>query len=110
MSHIPVNHPLRPLYRALAAFVGLFVLLFGVVGYFATKGTPLFSQSNLHWVLGLRTNLGFALTSVAAGAVLLLSTLVGRNLDRFVYTVGGLAFMVVGMLSLGLLRTGQTFS
>src|SRR5262249_34510771 len=70
-----------------------------------TQGTPLFAQTNLPWVLGVRTNLAFALLSIASGAILLLAVLIGRNVDYLVNIVGGLAFMVVGMLMLGLLQT-----
>jgi hypothetical protein len=108
-THIPVNHPLRPLYRVLAALVGIYTLIFGIVGFTQTQGKPLFAQSNLPWVLGLRTNLAFALLSVGGGAVLLLAVIIGRNLDYFVNIVGGLIFMVVGMLMLGLLQTDANF-
>jgi len=108
-THIPVNHPLRPLYRVLAALVGVYTLVFGIVGYAQTQGRPLFAQTDLPWVLGLRTNLAFALLSVVSGAVLLLAAVIGRNLDYFVNIVGGLVFMVVGMLMLGLLQTNANF-
>ncbi|HKT04485.1 MAG TPA: DUF4383 domain-containing protein [Rugosimonospora sp.] len=105
MSHIPVNHPLRPLYRVLAAVAGLYVLVFGIVAAARTSGTPAFSQDHLQWVLGLRTNLGFAWLSVAAGAVLLLAAAIGRNVDRVVNLAGSLVFIAAGMAMLGLMRT-----
>jgi hypothetical protein len=104
MSHIPINHPLRPLYRALAAIVGGFVLVFGVVGFIATAGEPFLSRSEAA-ALGLRTNLAFSIASVVAGAVILLALLVGRNVDYFVNVWGGLAFLTVGMAALTLLHT-----
>jgi hypothetical protein len=104
-SHLPVNHPLRPLYRAAAGLVGLYVLLFGIIGFTRTRGTALFAQDGLPWVLGLRTNLAFALLSILAGAVLVVCTVVGRNLDFLANVVGGIVFMTVGMLMLSLLRT-----
>ena len=81
MSHYPVNHPLRPLYRVLAAIAGLYVLVFGVVGVVRAGGAPVFDRSDMV-VLGLRTNLAFALMSIGAGAVILLAWFVGRNVDR----------------------------
>ena len=36
MAHFSVNHPARPLYRAFAALVGLYILVFGVIGTVAT--------------------------------------------------------------------------
>jgi hypothetical protein len=109
ISHLPINHPLRPLYRVLAALAGGYVLVFGIVGFTRTRGTALFAQAHLPWVLGLRTNLAFALLSVLSGAVLLVCAVIGRNLDFLVNLLGGLVFMVVGMLMLGLLRTDVNF-
>src|SRR2546421_3495279 len=109
LSHLPVNHPLRPLYRVLAGLVGGYILVFGAIGLTRTKGTAAFAQSHLPWVLGLRTNLAFAALSIASGAVLVLCAVIGRNLDHRVNLLGGLLFMVVGMLMLGLLRTDANF-
>ncbi len=109
MSHIPVNHPLRPLYRASCALIGVYVLVFGLIGVAQTSGTPLFDQATVHRVLGLRTNLAFAVLSVVAGVGILIACVVGRNVDRWAFLIGGIAFMTVGMLMLGLLRTSANF-
>ena len=108
-SHLPVNHPLRPLYRVLVALIGAGIVVFGIVGYTRTRGTALFAQEHLPWVLGLRTNLAFALLSVLSGAVLVVCAVIGRNLDFRINLLGGLLFMVIGMLMLGLLRTDVNF-
>ena len=107
--HLPINHPLRGLYRSLGALAGLYVLVFGIVGFTQTRGTALFAQAHLPWVLGLRTNLAFALLSILGGLILLFGVLVGRNLSFLVSLGGGVVFMVVGMLMLGLLRTDANF-
>ena len=109
VTHLPVNHPLRPLYRALAGLVGVYSLVFGIAGFTRTRGTPLFAHTDLPWVLGLRTNLAFALLSIFSGAVLAVCAVIGRNLDFLVNTLGGLVFMAVGMLMLGLLQTDANF-
>jgi Domain of unknown function (DUF4383) len=109
LTHLPVNHPLRNLYRTLAALVGVAILGFGIVGFTRTRGTALFAQEHLPWVLGLRTNLAFALLSIVSGAVLLVCAVVGRNLDHVVNFLGGIVFMAIGMLMLGLLRTDANF-
>jgi len=109
MSHIPVNHPLRTFYRFLAAVSGLYILVFGVVAFGKTSGNDLFDRQDLASALGLRGNLGFALMSIAAGAVILVCTLIGRNIDRAINMVGGIAFMAVGILMLCLLRTDANF-
>src|SRR3989440_1780462 len=109
ISHVPVIHPLRPLYRVVAGLVGAYSLVFGIAGFTRTRGTPLFAHTDLPWVLGLRTNLAFALLSIVSGAVLVVCAVIGRNLDFLVNTFGGLLFMAVGMLMLGLLQTDANF-
>jgi hypothetical protein len=104
MSHFPVNHPLRPFYRVLAAFAGLYVLAFGVVGIAQGSGSPFFGRGELT-ALRLRTNLAFAVASVVAGAVIVLAILVGRNIDYAVNVWGGVVFMVAGTAGLALLET-----
>ncbi len=110
-SHIPINHPLRPFYRFLAILAGLYVLIFGIVAFSRTRNFSAFSQdANQHaWALGLRANLGFAIISIIAGAVVLVSAVIGRNFDRWVNIVGGLGFMVAGLGSLLLLQTNANF-
>lgn len=102
MSHIPVNHPLRPLYRALAAITGLYVLVFGIVGLIATRGTELFAQGDTT-ALGLRTNLAFSALSVVAGAIVLLAVVIGRNIDRVVYLVASVIFLTAGTVMMMLI-------
>jgi hypothetical protein len=109
IHHLPVNHPLRPVYRVLAALVGAYSLVFGIVGFTKTQGTSLFAHTDLPWVLGLRTNLAFALLSIVSGAVLIVCAVIGGNLDFFVNLLGGLVFMVVGVLMLGLMQTDANF-
>ncbi|MEV4417001.1 DUF4383 domain-containing protein [Catellatospora sp. NPDC049609] len=103
-SHMPVNHSLRPLYRGLALLAGLFVLAFGVLGYLESQGQPLFHQGDVR-ALGLKTNPAFAYASLGAGVAVLLATLVGRNLDRFVNMWVGVGFLIVGTAMMALMRT-----
>jgi hypothetical protein len=107
-SHIPVNHRLRPLYRALAAASGLYVLIFGIVGVIRTGGDPLFFRGD-DQVFGLRSNLAFAIISIVAGAVILAGAVIGRNLDHYINLVGGIVFLVAGMLMMALLQTSANF-
>jgi hypothetical protein len=109
MAHIPINHPLRPLYRVLTALAGLYILIFGIIGATKAGSAPLFAQHDLHWVLGLRTNLAFAILSIAAGVVMLVSVFIGRNIDHYLDLGAGLVFMVVGILMLALLQTDANF-
>ena len=104
MSHIPVNHPLRPLYRVLALLAGAYVLVFGIVGFFTTTSDGMFARGDVS-VLGLQTNLAFSVISVAAGMVIILAVLVGRNVDYVVNLWGGVAFLAVGLTMLTVLQT-----
>lgn len=109
MAHIPVNHPLRRLYKTLTAFAGLFILIFGIIGLIKTHGAPLFSQDNLPRVFGLRTNLAFAILSVAGGIVMLAAVVVGRNIDHYMEIAAGGVFILVGLVELTLLQTNANF-
>lgn len=104
MAHIPVNHPLRPVYRFIAALTGLYVLIFGIAGLVESSGTGLFERGNTV-ALGLRTNMAFSILSVVAGAVILAGVVIGRNMDQFINYWGGLLFLVVPSAMLLLLRT-----
>jgi hypothetical protein len=108
-THIPVNHPLRRLYKTLTAFAGLFILVFGIVGLTKTHGMSLFAQDHLPWVFGLRTNLAFAILSIAGGIVMLAAVVVGHNLDHYMEMLAGGVFIFVGLLELVLLRTSANF-
>jgi hypothetical protein len=105
MAHFPVNHHLRPLYRALAGLAGIYMLLFGIVGLSQTSGLPLFTQDDARWALGLRTNGAFAILSIVAGAVVVLANIIGRNLAHHINQLAAVVFVVVGMVSLLLLQT-----
>lgn len=104
MSHIPVNHHLRPLYRVIAALSAVWLLVFGAVGLNQTHGAEWFARGQ--WsAFGVPTNRAFAVASLGVGAVVLLATLVGRNVDRLVNLWGGTAFLVAGTLMMALVET-----
>lgn len=105
MSHLPVNHHLRPLYRTVAGLTGVWLITFGAVGWSQTQGTEWFAQGD--WsALGLPTNRAFATASLVAGAVVLVAALVGGNLDRFVNLWGGVGFVVAGTVMMTVAHTG----
>jgi hypothetical protein len=105
MAHIPINHPLRPLYRALSGLVGLYVLLFGVIGLSRTGDLDFFARHGA-WVLGLRSNPAFSVMSILAGVALLGAAVLGRNLFAYVNLTAGVGFIVVGTAMLLVLQTG----
>ncbi len=104
MSHFPINHHLRPLYRTLATVVALYVIVFGAIGAVRTAGDSLFSRGDVT-ALGLRTNLAFSVASIVVGAAILLALVAGRNVDTAVTRWGGVVFMAVGMAMMAVLHT-----
>jgi hypothetical protein len=104
-AHFPINHHLRPLYRLLCVVAGLYMLVFGVVGFAQTSGEDFFTQDHAEWVLGLRTNPAFSLLSLVAGVVVLGANLIGRNLAHHVNQLAGIVLTVVGMAMLALMQT-----
>lgn len=104
MAHLPVNHPARPFLRVLAAVIGLYILVFGIVGFVDTQGLSFFDRGD-NWALGLRTNPAFSLLSILAGVVLVAGAAYGRNVDHFINLTGGVVFLLAGIVMMTLLRT-----
>ncbi|MEK8108125.1 DUF4383 domain-containing protein [Micromonospora sp. M12] len=100
--HTPVNHPARPIYRAIGGLTGLYLVVFGVLGFIASAGNEVLAQDDTR-VLGQGTNIGFSLLSVLLGIIVLVGVGLGRNIDvainqwmaysLMVISVGGLAFI-----------------
>ncbi|MBF9129240.1 DUF4383 domain-containing protein [Plantactinospora sp. S1510] len=104
MAHIPVNHPARPVYRAIAGLIALYILIFGIFGLVETADDDLFSRSS-HWVLGLRTNLAFALVSVVFGIIVLFGAVHRGNLGHLMNLTAGVVFLVVALAMMTVLQT-----
>jgi hypothetical protein len=109
MVHLPINHPLQPLYRLLAGLTGAYVLAFGIVGVLRTGGRPFFAQEDLPYVLGLHANRAFAILSIVVGTFLLASVVIGGDVHRWVTLVSGVVFLVAGLIMLVLERTDFNF-
>ncbi len=107
-SHIPVNHPLRPLYRTLAGLAGLYSLVFGIVGIVQTSGDSLFHRGDQE-VLGLKTNLAFAIISLVVGGIVVAGAIIGRNIDHYINLFAGIIYLVSGLLMMALLQTTANF-
>src|SRR5262245_60257947 len=103
--HIPVNHRLRPFYRTCAGLCGLYVLVFGIIGFAKTGGMDFFAREDLPEVLGLKCNRAFALLSIVVGAIVVVGAVIGRNIDHLINMVGGVVFLLAGMIMLTLLHT-----
>ncbi|MGC9667967.1 DUF4383 domain-containing protein [Planosporangium sp. 12N6] len=108
MAHIPINHPLRPLYRALSGLIGLYVLLFGIIGFISTHNLDFFARHG-EWVLGLLTNPAFSVLSIITGAIVLAGAVIGRNVFVALNLAGGAIFLIAGMAMMALLRTDANF-
>jgi intracellular septation protein A len=108
LSHAPVNHPLRPVYRGIAALAGLATTAIGVIGFASTSSNEYFAAGDGE-VLGLGMNPGHALLMAASGVVILLSLLVGRNVDQVMNLFFGVALMAVGTFGLLIMRTDANF-
>jgi hypothetical protein len=102
--HLPVNHPLRGLYRFLGGLTGLYVLVFGIVGLAVSGRHGLFAHGQIE-ALGLRTNAAFSVLSIVAGALVLVAAIVDNNLDHYTFLFGGLVFLSAGMAMLAFLET-----
>jgi hypothetical protein len=100
MAHTPINHPLRPLYRVLAALVGIYLIVFGVVGFITGDGDR---------VLGQGASTLWSVVALIAGVAVLIATVVGRNLDVKVDQYVGWALVVIGTFGLAVSRTDANF-
>ncbi|MGA4725890.1 DUF4383 domain-containing protein [Micromonospora taraxaci] len=110
MAHTPVNHPARPIYRAIGGLTGLYLVVFGVLGIIASTGNEILAQDDTR-VLGQGTNLGFSLLSVLLGIVVLVGTALGRNIDVAINQWLAYALMVIGLAGLAFIRTdGNIFN
>ncbi|MGV9211185.1 DUF4383 domain-containing protein [Micromonospora sp. RB23] len=104
MAHTPINHPARPIYRAIGGLTGLYLVVFGVLGIIASAGNEVLAQDDTK-VLGQGTNLGFSLLCALLGLVVLVGTALGRNIDVAVNQWMAYALMVIGLGGLAFIRT-----
>jgi purine-cytosine permease-like protein len=108
MAHNPVNHPARPIYRAIAALTGLYLVVFGVLGVIDSRGAGFFAQDDTT-VLGQGTNLGHSVICIVLGAIIVVATVIGRNVDATVNKWFGYLFIVLGLATLATLRTDANY-
>ncbi|MEU8815693.1 DUF4383 domain-containing protein [Actinoplanes sp. NPDC048796] len=108
MAHTPVNHPLRPLYRALGLLVGAYLVVFAIVGFIQTSGES-FTGDNTERALGQGTNLLWSIISLILGAIVLATSAIGRNLDVEADKYVGWTLLVIGSYELAASRTDANF-
>ncbi|WP_406038179.1 DUF4383 domain-containing protein [Micromonospora sp. NBC_00898] len=104
MAHTPVNHPARPIYRAIGGLVGLYFVVFGVLGIITSAGNDVLAQNGTT-VLGQGTNTGYSLLAVLLGLVILAGTVIGRNLDVAINQWLAYVLIVLGLAELAFIRT-----
>ena len=102
--HNPVNHPLRPMYRALAFLAGAYLVVFGIVGLIQTAGESFAGATGVR-VLGQGSNLLWSIICLVLGALVLLAAVVGRNLDAEAHKYLGWTLLVIGSYELAMNRT-----
>jgi hypothetical protein len=105
MAHIPVDHPLRGLYRATATAIGVALLVIGVIGLIRTAGDVGFFATHGERILGLTMNPAFALLNIVAGGIIAVAGFLGRNWDATINLLGGILFLLAGGVMLCVLRT-----
>jgi hypothetical protein len=105
MAHIPVDHPLRGLYRAVATIIGFALVVVGVIGLVKTAGSVDFFATHGERVLGLTMNPAFAVLNILVGAAIAGAGLIGRNWDASLNLLGGIVFLLAGGVMLCVLRT-----
>jgi hypothetical protein len=104
MAHNPVNHPLRPMYRVVGFIAGAYLVVFGIVGLIQTSGENITGSTGVR-VLGQETNLLWSIIALAAGAIVLITTAIGRNLDTEADKYLGWGLLVAGSYELAFSRT-----
>ncbi|HET6482530.1 MAG TPA: DUF4383 domain-containing protein [Actinoplanes sp.] len=104
MAHTPVNHPLRPIYRAWSFVAGAYLVVFGIVGLIQTAGDSFTGRTGVH-VFGQETNLLWSILVLVVGAIVLGAAAIGRNLDTAADKYVGWGLLVLGSYELGASRT-----
>ncbi|MGV9338003.1 DUF4383 domain-containing protein [Streptomyces sp. NPDC003688] len=101
-EHLPVDHRLNRVYRIGAGLIGLFLLIFGILGVVDHIG-PFNTGSDT--VAGLNTNGALSVLSIVVGLILLAGMVIGGNFASTLNMVFGVLFILNGFINLGLLGT-----
>lgn len=108
MAHFPVNHPLRPIYRAIAALVGVYLIAYGVLGLILSADEGLFGRGGDR-ILGQGGNLFWSIASLVLGAIVVAAAVLGRNIDVAVNAYVGWGIIGIATFSMAVLRTEANF-
>ncbi|MEU1006812.1 DUF4383 domain-containing protein [Streptomyces sp. NPDC005890] len=105
-DHLPVDHRLNLVYRIGAGLIGVFLVVFGILGLINHIG---FFSIGGDTVAGLNSNGALSVLSICIGAVLLVGMVIGGNVASTLNMVLGVLFLLNGFLFLGLLDTTSNF-
>ncbi|GAA0910446.1 DUF4383 domain-containing protein [Virgisporangium aurantiacum] len=105
LAHIPINHHLRGLYRAVAGLSGLYLVALGIYGIVETSGLELFAQDDLPEVWKQQLNPASAGMLLVLGGIVVIVTALGRNLDHFGNFWIGQILILSALLSMAVERT-----
>ncbi|MCT2590245.1 DUF4383 domain-containing protein [Streptomyces sp. N2-109] len=100
-EHLPVDHKLSQVYRIGAGLMGLFLLVFGVLGLIDRIG---FFDRGGDTVAGLNTNGALSVLSIVVGLLLFFGMVRGGNLASTLNSVLGVCFLLSGFVNLALLE------
>ncbi|AXG77629.1 DUF4383 domain-containing protein [Streptomyces paludis] len=105
-SQLPLDHRLNQVYRVGAGLMGLFLIVFGIlglvdkIGFFGTGGQE---------VAGLNANGTLSVLSICVGLILLVGMVIGGNTASTLNMVFGILFIASGFVNLALLDTSYNF-
>lgn len=96
LKTLPVNHHLHPFYRILGAVAGVLLLALGVVGFLVSGD-----------FLKVPTSAEFSAICVAAGILLILAALQGRNAAAEINAYTGAALILLGLVGMLTMHTAD---
>lgn len=102
-TEAPRRHPVHVVHRIGAALLGVFLCVFGALGF--VSASSLFGGSG-DVVFGLSTNAALATVSVVVGLILIIAAWWGDPLSSTVEMAAGALFLVSGLVHLAVLNTG----
>jgi hypothetical protein len=103
---LPVDHRLGQVYRYSAGIIGLFLLVFGILGFTNNVG---FFSTHGDKVAGMTSNGLLSLLSVLFGLLLMAGAARGGNTASTVNICVGVLFILSGFVNLGLLGGKHNF-
>ena len=102
LRNLPEDHRLSRVYRYAAALIGLWLLVFGVLGFFDQLA---FFDTGGDRIAGLSTNAVLSTISVVVGLVLIAGAFIGGNVAAQLNLIVGVLFLVSGFANMCVLRT-----